>query len=161
MRQKFSFVEVELDVNLLLDESKRAALLAEAQQEINRAISAGRDVLLFTSRNLVKGNDERASLQIGGLVSESLVACVRGLNIRPRYLIAKGGITSSDVATKGLDVRKALVLGQVLAGVPVWQLGAESRFPDMAYVVFPGNVGDENALSEVVAKFKSSEGVLC
>ncbi len=161
LRRKFSFVEVELDVNLLLDESKHTALLTGAQHEINRAISAGRDVLLFTSRNLVKGNNERASLQIGGLVSESLVACVQGLNIRPRYLIAKGGITSSDVATKGLDVRKALVLGQVLAGVPVWQLGAESHFPGMTYVVFPGNVGDENALSDVVAKFKSSEGVLC
>jgi uncharacterized protein YgbK (DUF1537 family) len=161
LRKTFSFVEIELNVDLVLDESKRAALLAEVQQKMNSAISTGRDVLLYTSRNLVKGNDERTSLQIGKLISESLVACVRGLQVRPRYLIAKGGITSSDIATQGLAVRKALVLGQALAGVPVWRLGAESRFPGMAYVVFPGNVGDENALSDVVARFRSSEEVLC
>jgi uncharacterized protein YgbK (DUF1537 family) len=68
-------------------------------------------------------------------------------------LVAKGGSTSSNVATKGLDVRKALVLGQIIPGVPVWQLGAESRFPGMVYVFFTGNVGDENALADAVSKF--------
>jgi uncharacterized protein YgbK (DUF1537 family) len=160
-RQKFSFIEVELDVTLLLDDLKRESLLVQAKQKINGAISSGKDVLLFTSRNLVKGKDEGESLQIGKVVSESLVTCVRGLAVRPSYLIAKGGITSSDIATKGLGIRKALVLGQTLPGVPVWQLGQESRFPGMAYVVFPGNVGDGNALVDVVTKFRSSESVLC
>jgi uncharacterized protein YgbK (DUF1537 family) len=35
-------------------------------------------------------------------------------------LIAKGGITSSDVDTKGLSVKKATVAGQVKLGIPVW-----------------------------------------
>jgi uncharacterized protein YgbK (DUF1537 family) len=42
------------------------------------------------------------------------------------------------------------VLGQILLGVPVWQLDAESRFPNLAYIVFPGNVGDDHALVDVV-----------
>lgn len=70
--------------------------------------------------------------------------------IRPRYLIAKGGITSSDLATKGLGIKRALVPGQILSGVPVWELGSETKFPRLQYVVFPGNVGGPEALVETV-----------
>jgi uncharacterized protein YgbK (DUF1537 family) len=79
-----------------------------------------------------------------------LVAVVQALITRPRYIVAKGGITSSDVATKGLNVHRALVRGQILPGVPMWQLGAESRFPGIVYVVFPGNVGGSRALADLV-----------
>jgi ketose-bisphosphate aldolase len=37
-----------------------------------------------------------------------------------------------------------------LAGVPLWQLGPESRHPGIPYIVLPGNVGDSKALAEVV-----------
>jgi len=37
----------------------------------------------------------------------------------------------------------------VLPGVPVWRLGLESRWPGMAYIVFPGNVGDDDALADI------------
>jgi uncharacterized protein YgbK (DUF1537 family) len=50
---------------------------------------------------------------------------VQNLSTRPRYIVAKGGSTSSDIATKALAVRRAIVVGQILPGVPVWQLGAE------------------------------------
>lgn len=75
-------------------------------------------------------------------------------NVRPRYLVAKGGITASDLATKGLNVKRAMVLGQVLPGIPVWKLGEESRYPGMTYVVFPGNVGNERALAQVVESWR-------
>ena len=75
---------------------------------------------------------------------------MRGLETRPRYLLAKGGITSSNVATRGLGIRRALVLGQILPGVPVWQSGPESRYPGLAYIVFPGNVGGADALAKIV-----------
>ena len=72
------------------------------------------------------------------------------MNSMPRYIIAKGGITSSDMATKGLNIRRALVKGQISPGVPVWQCGPESRFPGLNYIVFPGNVGQDETLAEVV-----------
>jgi uncharacterized protein YgbK (DUF1537 family) len=50
----------------------------------------------------------------------------------------QGGITSSDLATKALEARRAKVMGQALAGVPLWQLGPESRHPGVPYIVFPG-----------------------
>ena len=73
------------------------------------------------------------------------------LSVQPAFLIAKGGITSSDVGTKGLSVRRALVLGQVAPGIPVWQTGPESKFPGMSYIIFPGNVGAATTLRDVTA----------
>nr|GEX57316.1 ketose-bisphosphate aldolase, class-II [Tanacetum cinerariifolium] len=63
---------------------------------------------------------------------------------------SQGGITSSDIATKALEAKRAKIVGQALAGVPLWQLGPESRHPGVPYIVFPGNVGDSNALAKVV-----------
>ena len=74
-----------------------------------------------------------------------MTSIIGKLSIRPNFIIAKGGITSSDVGTKALNVKKALVLGQILPGVPVWKTGPESQFPDLPYVIFPGNVGSEDA----------------
>ena len=32
-------------------------------------------------------------------------------------------------ATRGLGVKRAMVLGQILPGIPVWEFGSETRFP--------------------------------
>jgi uncharacterized protein YgbK (DUF1537 family) len=79
-----------------------------------------------------------------------MIAIVNGITVQPRYVLAKGGITSSDVATKALGVKRAMVIGQVIAGVPVWQMGPETRYPGAIYIVFPGNVGGPAALADVV-----------
>jgi len=122
----------------------------------NYFIDFGRDVVVFTSRKLVPGAGAAASLAIGNQVSDALVELLRGIEVPPRYLIAKGGITSSNLATRGLGVKRALVLGQILPGVPVWKLGPETRFPGLPYIVFPGNVGGPDALAEVVRKCNAS-----
>jgi uncharacterized protein YgbK (DUF1537 family) len=141
---------VEVNARRLLDETNRENEIYQAQAKINGLLSAGRDVCLYTSRELIAAAGAEENLQIGRTISDGLISIVRGLTIRPRYLLAKGGITSSEVATKGLEVQSALVLGQVLAGVPVWKCGTESRFPGLPYIVFPGNVGSEDALLIVV-----------
>ena len=69
------------------------------------------------------------------------------MTARPRFLTAKGGVTSSDVATKALEASRAEVMGAILPGVPVWRMGAESRMPGLPYIVFPGNVGGSDGLS--------------
>ena len=143
---------LELSVADLLDATRRAPALAATIAAMNVALAAGRDTVVYTSRQLVTVADPSASLAIGRSVSDALIAIVRSLSIMPRYLIAKGGITSSDTATHGLGVRRALVLGQALPGVPVWQLGPEAKFPGLGYVVFPGNVGSDTALADLVAR---------
>ena len=145
---------IELDVAALLDDTRRASTLAAAIATLNSALASGRDVVVYTSRQLVTSSDPTASLAIGRRVSDALIDVVRGLAATPRYLIAKGGITSSDTATLGLGVRRAIVLGQALPGVPVWRLGSEAKFPGLGYVVFPGNVGSDTALADLIAQLR-------
>ena len=142
---------VELRVPALLDAASRDAEVAAALRAVATQMAAGQDAVLYTSRDLHTGADTAANLAIGATVSEALCSVVRRLQRPPRFLIAKGGITSSDVATRGLGVRRALVLGQIQPGVPVWRLGDEARFPGMAYVVYPGNVGAPDGIAQAVA----------
>jgi uncharacterized protein YgbK (DUF1537 family) len=147
---------IELPVEALLGPARGRALICQAADSLNDVLAKGEDAVLFTSRALVKGADAAEALEIGRRVSTVLVEIVRRLKTRPRFLIAKGGITSSDLATRGLGVVRAMVRGQILPGVPVWQLGEETRFPGLNYVVFPGNVGDADALVTVLGKLRRS-----
>ena len=79
-------------------------------------------------------------------ISDGVQSLVAGLDVTPAFVLAKGGITSSDVGTKALRVRRARVLGQLQPGVPVWRTGPESRFPGTPYVIFPGNTGGPDTL---------------
>ena len=147
-------VTVEINVGALLVDYSQDAEIQRVAQAVDQALQQNQDVVVYTSRDLVTGKDADDSLVIGQRVSNSVVAIVQAIKTRPRYVLAKGGITSSDVATQGLGVRRAVVLGQILPGVPVWRIGAESLHPDLAYIVFPGNVGDAQALVQVVAALK-------
>ena len=129
----------------------------ESESEIERvisiaaqALSNGKDIAIYTSRDLARGHDAESSLAIGNRVSAALVRIVRAVAPNARYIIAKGGITSSDIATGALNMKRAWVLGQILPGVPVWRLGPESLAPGVPYIVFPGNVGGDDALTTVV-----------
>ena len=146
---------VAIDVAGLLDDAQRASVIARAAQQADTALSSGQDVVLFTSRQLVTGTDAAHSLSISQRVSSGVVRIMQALTTRPRYVLAKGGITSSDVATQGLGMHRAMVLGQILPGVPVWQLGPETRHPGLSYIVFPGNVGGPDALSNIVTSLRS------
>jgi uncharacterized protein YgbK (DUF1537 family) len=149
-------VAIELSVEALLDRGARDTELARARAAMHDGLCTGTDVVIFTSRRLVTGGDAERSLDLGRQVSDALVALVHGLEVRPRYLVAKGGITSSDLATRGLGVHRAMVRGQILPGVPVWETGQETRFPGLSYVVFPGNVGGLESLADVWKKLADS-----
>ena len=140
---------IELNVPDLLNstfDAQRTTL------DIQTALSSGKTVVLFTSRDRIDGED---NLVISRTVSQALVSIVRSIKIRPKFLIAKGGITSSDIATDALGVKQAMVLGQILLGVPVWTIGNETRHPGLAYIIFPGNVGGDDALTQAYQKLTS------
>lgn len=125
--------------------------------KIENELQKGIDVVVYTSRELISGVNAEESLAIGEKVTDFLVQLVATINFQPAYIIAKGGITSNDIAVKGLGMKRAIVLGQVIPGVPVWQLGEETRFPETPYVVFPGNVGDEKSLARVYDLFTENQ----
>ncbi|TWU38473.1 four-carbon acid sugar kinase family protein [Novipirellula artificiosorum] len=142
---------VTLNVRSLL-EGDATDIIQATLREVSEHLRAGQNVLLQTSRSLVTGSDAVSSLEIGNRISTAIVQVVAGIDVPLRYLVAKGGITSSDVATQSLEIKRAMVIGQLLPGVPVWRLQPESRFPGLPYIVFPGNVGDENSLLEAYQK---------
>ncbi|MDW8571848.1 nucleotide-binding domain containing protein [Staphylococcus shinii] len=118
-------------------------------EKVSSFIQTGRDVVVYTSRDVIKTADLTNNLSISTNISNALVGIVQGLKVKPRFIIAKGGITSSDVATKGLNIKKACVIGQITQGVPVWLTGEEAKYNQMPYVIFPGNIGDEDTLTTV------------
>lgn len=144
---------LELSVPALLDNPDDT--LFPLSQAINQHLQEGQTVVLSTSRKRIDAASEEANLFLSQTISRALVALVQALMTRPRFLIAKGGITSSDLATQALGVRRAEVLGQILPGIPVWRLGPETRFPALPYIIFPGNVGGEDALHLALTKLHS------
>ena len=142
---------IEFNHMLVLDPPKLEEELRRVIAEAENAIRSGVTVAVYTGRKRFDAGSEEESLRVSVQISDAITSIVRRLCVQPAFLIAKGGITSSDVGTKGLSVRRALVLGQVAPGIPVWQTGPESKFPGMSYIIFPGNVGAAETLRDVVA----------
>ena len=138
---------VEVDVREVL--ARGEAALAPVLARVGAIWNGGRTPVVFTSRTELRFDSKEERLTAGEVIAEFLVNVVRGLRVRPSYLVAKGGITSHTILVRGLEVDRVRVLGQVLAGVPAIVTPEGSRFPRMPYVIFPGNVGDENALRRV------------
>jgi uncharacterized protein YgbK (DUF1537 family) len=110
-------------------------------------------VLLYTSRAVVAGRDAAGSLAIARTVSAALAQVARAaLAARPGWVLAKGGITSHDIATRGLGIRRAVVAGQLFPGVisVFHPVDAAPEAAGLPYVVFAGNVGDDGTLAQVV-----------
>jgi uncharacterized protein YgbK (DUF1537 family) len=145
---------IEWDVKQAETDAKLNSEVERVIKRVEDAFNASRDACVCTSREFLgggaRGKDSEEDLFFASRVSEGLVRVVQGLKISPGFLVAKGGITSSDIGVKALEAKRAMVLGQILPGVPVWELGPESRFPGLPYVIFPGNVGDEEALRKVL-----------
>jgi uncharacterized protein YgbK (DUF1537 family) len=125
--------------------------IEDTVEKLSGMISEGRHVLLYTSRKLVAVDDPGENLAIGKKVSDALVKVCRGLQQTPSFIVAKGGITSHDIASRGLRMNRAMVAGPALPGVPV--LVPDDR-PDLKYIVFPGNVGEDDALVRLFEKLR-------
>jgi len=151
---------VTLDVEQLLDRDPDVAAgqtraLAGA---LRAALGAG-DAALVTSRRPAHRAGGAGSLADSRRVADALVDVVAAIatDTPLSWLVAKGGITSSDMAVRALGSRRAVVRGQLFPGqISVWELGAGCRCPDLRYVVFPGNVGDEPALSATLHRLKGT-----
>ncbi|MEP7372707.1 MAG: four-carbon acid sugar kinase family protein [Chitinophagaceae bacterium] len=149
------YKDIEVNVAELLQSNETLPLAEIISKQTDQLLSSGNNVVIHTSRRLETGSDAESNLKINALVSDFLVSIMKGITVRPKLIIAKGGITSSDLASEGLSAMKALVLGPVIPGVPVWQMDTKSKFPGINYVVFPGNVGEDGSLLEVCRKFEN------
>lgn len=147
---------VEIDVEKLLGDSADNHL----DQTVDAVVEALRsgDVIVHTSRLLIKTDDPAESLRIARTVSAAVVAVVNRTlkTFPPRFVIAKGGITSSDVAAHGLEIRHAIVRGPMLPGiVSLWE-PVDGPAKGIPYIVFAGNVGDDQSLAQVTRKLSNT-----
>jgi len=157
-QQHGALAEVELDVAAIADSARRDSHVADVARQVVSALDNS-DVLLFTSRTLLRGRDAAESLEISRRISAAVTEVVRiALASKPAWVIAKGGITSHDVAVRGLGIRRAKVLGQLLPGlVSVFRpVDAAPEVIGTPYVVFAGNVGDESTLASVIDLLRGS-----
>lgn len=149
-RRRGGLVEVELDAVALVDPSRRDAAVAAAIRDATAALARS-DVLLVTSRTVL--TDSSGGLALARTVSSAVADVVRGVvPAGPRWIVAKGGITSHDVAVGGLGIRRGAVLGQLLPGLisVVRPLSCLPEVHGVPYIVFAGNVGGEEALADVI-----------
>ena len=162
LRSASPVASIELDVSSVVGGGPGAMATATAlARRVTGALDHS-DVLLYTSREVVSGSSEQDDLAIARTVSASLASIVsHAMAARPAWIIAKGGITSHDVALHGLGMRRAEVAGQLFPGlVSVFRpADAAAEAIGMPYVVFPGNVGDDEALTQVAAMLSSAGNV--
>lgn len=143
---------MEFQVNTVFEENGLEKEVEGTVKAAEEKILSGRTVVIYTSRQLLAPENmtPEEKLHISVKISNAVTSIIGKLSVKPKFIIAKGGITSSDVGTKALRVKKARVMGQVKKGIPVWMTGEESKFPGMPYIIFPGNVGEVSTLKEIV-----------
>ncbi|SEA53554.1 Uncharacterized conserved protein YgbK, DUF1537 family [Thiothrix caldifontis] len=139
---------------LVVDEE---GLFADLQAHIQAANQQNRGVVLYTSRGEKQFASKTERLAFGDRVAAFLVRLVQHLPADVGFLISKGGITSNDTLSKGLALRTARVLGQIRAGCSVVICPDDHpRFSQLPVVIFPGNVGGDEALAEVYGLLSDS-----
>jgi uncharacterized protein YgbK (DUF1537 family) len=150
---------MEFNSDLVLEEERFQAEIAATVKREEELLAQGVTVVVYTKRKLLilENDSKEEALARAVKISDAVQSLVGRLQVTPAFVVAKGGITSSDVGTKALQIKQAIVLGQIRPGIPVWQTGEESKFPHIPYIVFPGNVGEENTLKEVVEILQAKE----
>ena len=147
-------VGLPLDVARL--PAARDAVVAELTASIAHAHTRGLTPVVFTSRAERQFASVAERLAFGEAVSGTLMGVVRRLPTTLGFLISKGGITSNDVLSSGLALTASRVLGQILPGVTVVQTPPDHRLPQVPVVIFPGNVGGNDALAEAYRRLAPS-----
>ncbi len=153
-------VGVEIDVSQLIDDNAtiRKQLLATILDRINRIHTDGNTPAIYTSRQELTFNSIQTRLQFGEAVSALLMDIIRALPTDIGFLISKGGITSNDTLSRGLALPTARLLGQIIPGCSaIVTPPTHPQFPNLPVVLFPGNVGDADALATAYLRLKSGE----
>lgn len=152
-------VGIEVNVSRLLNEQADAAniLLAEIKASVEEVHQDGKTPVVYTSRQELSFKDVKTRLDFGLKVSSLLMNIVRNLPNDIGFLISKGGITSNDVLSTGLALTSARLLGQILPGCSmVLTSSNHPQFPNLPVVLFPGNVGDTNALRTIYQRLNKN-----
>src|SRR3712207_9060351 len=132
-----------MSVPRLLEPEGGEPELQRVVAEVNGSLASS-EVVVYTSRELVTagaaGGAGLSNFEIGAAVSGALVEVMRRVDrgLPLSFVVAKGGVTSSDIATKGLEGGRGGGAGPPLPPgvVPVWILAGGNDFPGLPDVIF-------------------------
>lgn len=142
-RRPGRLVEVSTEA-LAATESERDRVIEDAVQTAARLIDDGGIAIVATSRE-----PDTRGLAYSERIAEGLARVVARLRSRVDVVLSKGGITSAINLRHGLGAQSAQVIGPVTPGISLWSVTLPEGVA-MSYVVFPGNVGSDDALVDVV-----------
>jgi uncharacterized protein YgbK (DUF1537 family) len=145
-QEQVSGIEVDVEALRARPQAKQE-ILESIFASIEEVFSQGKTPVIYTSRAELSFDNVQQRLQFGVAVSALLMEVVQGLPPSISFLISKGGITSNDVLSVGLNLTQARLLGQILPGCSVIRTAPNHpQFPNLPVVLFPGNVGDQHSL---------------
>lgn len=147
---------IEVEVRRLLDPD--AELLPGILAQVHSTYEKGLTPVVYTSREELTFEKDAVEMRLafGQKVSRLLMGVVQGLPEGIGYLISKGGITSNDTLSVGLNLPAVRLLGQVYPGISMVITPSDHpRFPNLPVVLFPGNVGEADTLLLLHRRLKS------
>ena len=157
-------IGVEIDVSHLVsgETNARTALLTATIAKINSIHADGNTPAIYTSRQELSFDSTKARLEFGESVSALLMDIIRALPADIGFLISKGGITSNDTLSRGLAMPTARLLGQIVPGCSaIVTPPTHPQFPNLPVVLFPGNVGDADALAVAYLRLVDTSATQC
>jgi uncharacterized protein YgbK (DUF1537 family) len=136
---------VEVDPVGLLS-ANAAEAVAGAAESARVLLEAGRLAIVATSRAVAP---EALGPDGGMAVARGLASIVGRLGDAYDVLLSKGGVTSAVNVRDGLGAERARIVGPVAPGVSLW-LACDADGRRRPVIVFPGNVGDDRTLADLV-----------
>ena len=104
--------------------------------------------VLYTSREEMKFSSYSERMTFGLELAEFMSILVRKITNKLGYIISKGGITTQILLQKGLNFNHVNLKGQILPGLSI--VTGDSDQYNLPVVTFPGNLGNEKTLLEVL-----------
>lgn len=144
-------VVINLEVNQLVDtDPEQRAAIAERIAVQAAHLLRSSHVAIATTRTVRQWTDPLQNLIFARRVSDMLVDITHRVADRSSlaFVVAKGGITSSDIATRALGIRRAMIRGRVGAGI-VWE-PLDGVALGVPFALVPGNIGDDDGLVQAV-----------
>ena len=154
-QERGGLTEAELDVPTLVDPDRRDAHVADISRHVIEALDTS-DVLLFTSRTLLRGGDADDSLAISRNVSTAVIEVVQAALQRTRRgwsrRAASPRTTSRSAGSGSAGPRSSVSCCRGMVSV-FRPIQATPEAVGTPYVVFAGNVGNDDTLADVIDLF--------
>jgi uncharacterized protein YgbK (DUF1537 family) len=120
--------------------------IATAVAAVAERLAGGGLAVVATTRTVLASEHQ---LQAGAVIASGLAAILASVREHADVVVSKGGITSAVNLREGLKSALAEVRGPVRDGISLWSVDTPER-AGLPFVVFPGNVGGEEDLAELV-----------